>query len=302
MYYRSITSFNSLQDKRCRHCQAVFLRTNDRRRHEEKCVESRTCRICHEVQPTKKELTKHKKSCKPLPKKRKSPAANDLSKRRKYIKCKTCNKVCEDGEKLYLHRMSQHGGQHNLQDFEHDLEEDEKLREVYNANRPHILANHRRTAGGSTYNFPTNDLEGGIKDLSDQLGAIFSDQKNTFKINLSLGMLLRHSETGRYRYFIPYTNEMLLDSPYTVSRRSNLRQLTLKLKKFDLRTYVDRQRPDSKWKPFMVTNIVYHVYPTGYPLGNGALPDYIKKKASIISLDKNSRGVMYKIVCVRFGL
>ena len=40
----------------------------------------------------------------------------------------------------------------------------------------------------------------------------------------------------------------------------------------------------------MVTNILYHLYPTGFPLGNGSLPDFVKKSHVIISLESNENG------------
>ena len=44
-------------------------------------------------------------------------------------------------------------------------------------------------------------------------------------------------------------------------------------------TYVERLRPYSKWKP----NILYNLYHTGFPLGNGSLPDFVKNTHVIIS-------------------
>ena len=34
------------------------------------------------------------------------------------------------------------------------------------------------------------------------------------------------------------------------------------------------QRPDTKWKPFLLTNILYTVNNTGFVLGKGILPDF----------------------------
>ena len=34
----------------------------------------------------------------------------------------------------------------------------------------------------------------------------FTDQNGAFKINLSLGLILRNMETGEYRYFAPHVN------------------------------------------------------------------------------------------------
>ena len=282
----------------CDLCPAGFNRPSKLVEHKKNCIKNRTCARCDKVLTTVSELKEHMsthniRKRKYVVNNEENNEDNNEAKRLRGKRCRICNYICEDGVEFYQHRMSQHGGQHNLQDFEHELENDEDLRHVYNVNRLHILANHDKSNQVYTYNFPTNDLDGGISDISDQLRAISADQNNAFKINLSLGMILRNSETGRFKYFIPYENETVLSNPYTISRDANIRPLTLKLKKLDIRTYVDRHSPDSSWKPFMVTNIVYRVYPTGFPLGNGELPDYIKQSHVIISLEKNSHNIKY---------
>ena len=128
------------------------------------------------------------------------------------------------------------------------------MQRVYDANRPHILANHSQNSKPNTYNFPTNNLENGIDELRDHLYSIDdnNNDKGTYKINLALGMILRHANTGEFRYFIPYRNEMLFDTPYVISRRANLRRLLLRLKKIDIKSYIERQRPNSKWNLFLL--------------------------------------------------
>ena len=108
-------------------------------------------------------------------------------------------------------------------------------------------------------------------------------------------MILRNSETGEFRYWIPYKNSFLFESPHTVSRRENLTLtlLVLKLQNMDVRAYADRLRPDSKWKVYRITNQVYSVYPTGYPLGIGELPEYIRNHRCIIGLDKDHHCHLY---------
>ena len=46
-------------------------------------------------------------------------------------------------------------------------------------------------------------------------------------------------------------------------------------------------------EPFFITNIVYYVYPTGFPLGQGQLPEFIKKSRSNIGLEKNAQRQYY---------
>jgi hypothetical protein len=50
-----------------------------------------------------------------------------------------------------------------------------------------------------------------------------------------------------------------------------------------------KQRPDTKWKPFLVTNAIFVIDNMNYTLGKGqtTLPDYVKDKKSIHALVKD---------------
>lgn len=65
-----------------------------------------------------------------------------------------------------------------------------------------------------------------------------------------------------------------------------------------------KQRPDTKWKPFLVTNALFVIDTTNYTLGKGetSLPDYIKDKNSIHALvkdDKHSKPFTDKLCAFR---
>ena len=117
----------------------------------------------------------------------------------------------------------------------------------------------------------------------------------TVHLNLEFGLVLVNTDSGEYRYFTPYSNEALFDRPIYVSRRQDLRQLRLRLQGLNITNFILRQRPDTKWKPVLVTNVRFTLYHLNYPLGTVTiqLPDYLKNSKSIISLDKNSKGKLY---------
>ena len=134
-----------------------------------------------------------------------------------------------------------------------------------------------------------------MRELESNFEEIYLEQTETFKINAALGLILIHSETGEYRYFIPYHNMTLFPTPLTVSRLSDIEKVKDRLKNFDLGLYFRQQRPDTKWKPFLVTNVVYFVTKTGFNLGKGLLPDYVKAKRCIEGLEHppNNRSHYY---------
>ncbi len=177
---------------------------------------------------------------------------------------------------------------------------DIQLKKEYDLNRNHIYRNHRIRNYKSVYNFPTNDLQGGLGELMEQLEQIYSKQDTVFKVNISLGLILRRVDAGDsddddvYRYFIPFDNSTLFSYPLVVSNKHDLKKIHRRLSKLDFEAYIKAQRPNTKWKPYLITNTCITVYKTSFPLGNGCLPDFIKNNRFIISLDADRSRILYK--------
>jgi hypothetical protein len=198
---------------------------------------------------------------------------------------------------LYLHGMQQHfqTGVKALQERLWEIsqapweteEDDSRLNQVYEANEPLILDNHQESSVISSYNVPLNN-DFTSPQMMDHTQRIYDRQDNAFRLNLKYGLILRHTETGEYRYFRPYANESLFQRPVYVSRRRDLNRLKLRLQRFNVTDYILRQRPDTKWKPYLVTNVRFVLYHFNYPLGHVGfqLPDYIKQSRSIVALEK----------------
>ena len=141
------------------------------------------------------------------------------------FRCRLCDRHCQNRRELYIHQMTQHGKGEPVQEFDHTLEEgNPALQEVYDANRAHILANHKRTKGGTNYNFPIQGLnDSTINKIQEHLHTIERNEDNVFKINIALGMILNNEnevndnnttsndEDTQYRYYIPYTNELVME-------------------------------------------------------------------------------------------
>lgn len=72
--------------------------------------------------------------------------------------------------------------------------------------------------------------------------------------------------------------------------------LCLPLERFNVTEYVLRQLPDTKWKPYLVTNVRFLLYHLNDPLGYTRikLPCYIKNFKSIVSLDRSRKSMIYE--------
>lgn len=129
-----------------------------------------------------------------------------------------------------------------------------------------------------------------ISDIGEALQGIYDRQQHAFKVNLSFGFIMRHVETGRYRYFRPFDNVNLFDAPILVSRRQDIVKVLKKLKEMDVLTEMAKNRPNTKWQLVLLTNIRVKVYNTNFSLGGTdtlELPDYIRRCKAIVSLDKD---------------
>lgn len=147
----------------------------------------------------------------------------------------------------------------------------------------------------SAYNVPlTNGFS--IPQLMEQAQNIYDRQGHTFRLNLEFGLILRNTETGEYRYFRAYANASLFQRPVYISRRRDLNRLRLRLERFNVTDFILRQRPDTKWKPHLITNVRFVLNHLNYTLGyiRDQLPEFITACRSIVALNKSRKGIVYK--------
>ena len=171
---------------------------------------------------------------------------------------------------MYSHRLNQHGGNDNNQDippFICDHGNDE-LFEVYNTNRKYIFAEEEIGELKKMYNFATNDLHRGYREIRGHLTEIYNKQTNAYRINFSFGMILQKTSTQEYRYYIPYYNNKVLYFPFTMSNRNSINFLMHKLARIDVVQQARVVRPSTNWILVVITNVQYTIFLTDFPLGS----------------------------------
>ena len=216
--------------------------------------------------------------------------------KKNHIKCSMCKEKFCDRRALHVHRGLQHGGAENLQDIPFTEDKapwvkengdiDEEIRTQYNANKRFILAPHSFGSVENTYNFPTNDLEGGVEEIIQNLQTLYEQENESFKLNITFGLMLKNITTKEHRYFVPHHNRLVFENETEqISNLKDLERVKEKLRVFDLETYFKTTRTDTKSKLAFVTNIVYYATKSGYPMGKGLIPNYIKNKHCIEALE-----------------
>ncbi len=295
------------KDFHCNVCFQKFQCVNRLYVHRAACC-AKICHICHASFASSELLRTHMNE---------HSSDNVLTQ----YTCHDCGSVHDGLRALYIHRDMMHGGadvpplQRPPWDVPPWIREDgsidEEFQQVYVANERHILRNHRRSNHTHIYNFPTNDLQGGIQELSEHLEYIFLEQRRTFKVNISFGLILRRisddppsdnppssdpnnsdeldeaEQRGRYRYFIPYRNSNVFPHPFLISDRHDIFKLINKLKQLDIEQYMRQHRPNTKWKLYFIPNMNFIVYQTKFALGAGALPEFIHNNRHIRSFDSS---------------
>ena len=121
-----------------------------------------------------------------------------------------------------------------------------EFRQIY---RNHFITIHTRITRGrikTVYHFMV------IGELNDKtvktfLEKVVDDRNDSFKLNLALGYILRHIESGELRFFYPSQNSMLLDLPILIDDKQDIQQVLEKLSIDYLNAHVYTQRPSTKW-------------------------------------------------------
>ena len=166
---------------------------------------------------------------------------------------------------------------------------DRNLRQVYVQNFPHIRDSETLNRRSRIYlrylNHSNSRL---IESIANAIEDIFYRQTNAFKMTISFSFILKHRETGEFRYHYASNNNQILNSPRLIRNQQDLENLLDHLASKDFPSHLKDQRPNTKWIIERIVSLRIHLVMTTCPLGNPPkLPDYIKNNRFIIGLEKD---------------
>ena len=170
---------------------------------------------------------------------------------------------------------------------------DPSLRKLYRDNNHIIHRGHRRGKLSEEFNYEIdNDIT--YDTFDEHLDDIYKKQTKSFKLNMSVGYVLRHTETKELRFYYPQKNDTIMSTPSVISNRVHLKRIKERLRSIDILQRLFFQRPNTKWTLYQLSVVRYTVFHINeYPLGNGSVPQFVKGKRCIIAFDKNSKGQRY---------
>lgn len=218
------------------------------------------------------------------------------------VTCRSCGAVFRTRRELVHHRLLKHqvgGGVLQASPFSSPLWEergvivDESLKKIYSTHKTVILAPHRRGKVTSIFNFPlANEFD--TDEFMKHVEEIYQEEHQTFRLNLSFGFILQHVETEEYRYFYAHNCTSILQKPAVISSSSDLEKLRKTLQTLDVIEQLLVNRPNTKYRVTLLTNVVVTISKSNFSLGSPSdLPDFINKSKCIMSLHGNKKGRRY---------
>ena len=131
-------------------------------------------------------------------------------------------------------------------------------------------------------------LKGMTPQVAEEFMKVWNGGTWKVKVNASIGCILVHKSTGRYRYFHSSPNNgCLFEHPSSLSTTSDVEVFLEKVKATDLQERAFRARPNTEWRLFALTNITFYLYKMIGISRAGAstkLPNYIKRNRNVVSL------------------
>lgn len=88
----------------------------------------------------------------------------------------------------------------------------------------------------NVYNFRAEEFT--LDELIQHLRQIFCHQNGSYKLNLSSGIILRATDTGKHRYWHPNVNEELFDEPFLVWDSVSLQKLIDDILEMDINSSI----------------------------------------------------------------
>ena len=173
-------------------------------------------------------------------------------------------------------------------------QQDSDLQDVLTEHWSSIRSHVARGPVQTRYNFRLRSMDTRALDLR----RIFQEQTTAVKVNLSYGFILRHTVSGRYKYYHSSCNccGRYLDEPSLVTDVETFEAFLERIHEQDILQWAIAQRPNSDWVCSSVTNVTFFVNRIPqHPIGcvGVSLPTYVKRNRAIVALEKDKHGKPY---------
>ena len=217
-------------------------------------------------------------------------------------KFKLCHAEFPGFYALRQHKNTQHGtkigfGANNIdvEDKVGDVD-DQSLREELQSCRHFLVDFETQKGRHSVFNFAVNNLAAQV--IKEKLDRVLDKLKWTAKLNLALGFIVKNMEDGKFSYFYAHENNTVLEQSKVVSNKDDMAKLKKILKKTDVIESCTKERSNTKWSFFKLTNLtIFAALLRDIPMGwkDAILPEFLLKnhRVNCLTFEKNTRKPLY---------
>ena len=141
------------------------------------------------------------------------------------------------------------------------------------------------------FNFAMSSFD--ISLLNDKLDYVFKGLKCAAKINIAFGFVLKNIEDGVCIYFYAHENNTLMEKLKLVCTPDDIVNLEEKLQKMGIIDLCTRERANTKWKCYKLTNVtVFAALLKDIPMGckDTVLPEPLLRNGNVncLTFERNS--------------
>ena len=170
-------------------------------------------------------------------------------------KCKLCHTDFPGPYTLHQRKNTQHGTQIGFaaSNIEVGDVDDQRLREELESCKLFLTDTEMEKGRHRVFNFAMSSFD--ISLLNDKLNYVFKELKYAAKINLAFGFVLKNIEDGMCRYFYAHENNTIIERSKLVCTQADMTNLKDRMQKKDIVDICTRERANTKWKFYKLTNL-----------------------------------------------
>ena len=210
-------------------------------------------------------------------------------------KSKICFKEFSDFYALRQHKTNEHGIQ--MKEAEFDVNNFPEangadLKEELQACQHFLVDSELERGRHRVFNFTMSTFDN--SSISKKFDLVLKALKCTAKVNLAFGFVLKNVEDGSCRYFYAHENNTVIEKSKLVCTPGDITNLKGKLQKMDIVDLCTRERANTNWKFYKLTNLtVFAALLKDVLMGckGSVLPEPILKNQNVhcLTFEKNTR-------------
>ena len=225
----------------------------------------------------------------------------------KTYKCNFCHSEFPGFYALRQHKNTQHGTQIGFGASNIDVEDivgdvdDQSLREELQSCKHFLVDSEIQKGRHSVFSFAVNNLTAQV--IVEKLDRVLVKLKCVAKLNLAPGFTLKNIEDEKFRYFYAHGNNTLLEQSKLVSKKDDMAKLKVILKKTDVIESCTKERSNTKWRFFKLTNLtIFAALLKDIPMGckDAVLPESLLRNPSIncLTYEQNTKKTYKDNLCL----